>query len=68
MSLFDRIFRRKKEPLEIPYERIAELLDNLHADVISIDNLQTNTINMSDITLTVEQIHKGIDYLKEGSA
>ena len=68
MSLFDRIFNRKKEPLEIPYERIAELLDNLHADVISIDNLQANKINPSGITLTVEQIHKGIDYLKEGSA
>ena len=66
MSLFDRIFNRKKEPLEIPYERIAELVDNLQADVISIDNLQAKTINPADISLTVGEINKGIEYIKQG--
>lgn len=66
MSLFDRIFKRKKEPLEIPYERIAELVDNLQAEFISVDNLQAKTINPADISLTVGEINKGIEYIKQG--
>lgn len=66
MSLFDRIFKRKKEPLEIPYSRIRELVDNLQAEFISVDNLQAKTINPADISLTVGEINKGIEYIKQG--
>lgn len=66
MSLFDRIFNRKKEPLEIPYSRISELVDNLQAEFISVDNLQAKTINPADISLTVGEINKGIEYIKQG--
>ena len=66
MSLFDRIFNRKKEPLEIPYSRISELVDNLQAEFISVDNLQAKTINPADISLTVGEINKGIEYIKKG--
>lgn len=66
MSLFDKIFNRKKEPLEIPYSRISELVDNLQAEFISVDNLQAKTINPADISLTVGEINKGIEYIKQG--
>ena len=66
MSLFDKIFNRKKEPLEIPHSRISDLEDDLQAEFISVDNLQAKTINPSDISLTVGEINKGIEYINQG--